>query len=177
MQKRYLALALLIALFLTGCAGKPSVSTLSISKDGEVESYIVEEFAASYYDAQELKNNVLNDILYANEQLKQTAIELTSYELVEGVLSATIEYQSTKAYEDFNEETLYVGLWEEAVAEGYKIDADIENDNYHVMVFTEPVNVKVPGEVLYVSDGLQKTGKKTVTVTDKEKEIYYIIYE
>ena len=177
MQKKYLALALPVVLFLTGCAGEPSVSTLTISKEGEVKSYIVEEFAAPYYDAEELKSNVLDDILYANEQLKQTAIELTGYELVEGVLHATIEYQSTKAYEEFNEETLYVGLWEEAVNEGYEIDAAIENDNYHVAVFTEPVDVKVPKKILYVSDGLQKTGKKTVTVTDKEKEIYYIIYE
>lgn len=177
MQKKYLALALLVILFLTGCAGKPGVSTLIISKEGEVKSYIIEEFAAPYYDAEELKSNVLNDILHANEQLKQTAIELTSYELVEGVLSATIEYQSAKAYEDFNEETLYVGLWEEAVAEGYKIDAAIENDNYHIVIFTEPVDVKVPKKIVYVSDGLQKTGKKTVTVTDREKEIYYIIHE
>lgn len=177
MQKRYLALALLMALFLTGCAGEPTVSTLCISKDGAVKSYIVEEFGEDYYDADELKSDVLEDVLNTNEVLKKTAIELTNYELAEGVLSATVEYQSAKAYEEFNDETLYVGLYEEAVAEGYKIVADIENDNYHIVIFSEPIDVRVPKKIVYVSDGLQKTGKKTATVIDKEKEIYYIIYE
>ena len=177
MQKKILALALLFALGLTGCAKSPTVSTLNIGKDMEVTSYIVEDFSAAHYDADELKNSVQNDILEANGQLKQTAIELTAYELTEGVLNATIEYQSAKAYEEFNEETLYVGLWEEAVAEGYKIDADMENDNYHIVIFSEPVNVKVPKKIVYASEGLQLNGRKTVTVTDKEKELYYIIYE
>ena len=153
MQKRYLALALLIALFLTGCAENPSVSTMSISKEGEVKSFIVEDFAASYYDAEELKNDVLSDIAVVNEEQQQSLIELINYELVEGVLSATIVYQNAKVYEEFNEETLFVGLWQEAVSEGYQIDADIENENYHVVVFTEPVDVKVPKKILYVSDG------------------------
>ena len=52
-----------------------------------------------------------------------------------------------------------------------------ENDEYKVVVFSEPVDVSVPKSIVYVSEGLEKTGKKTVTVLDKEKEIYYIIYE
>ena len=70
-----------------------------------------------------------------------------------------------------------MGLLEEAVAEGYQIDSGIENDNYRIVIFSEPVDVKVPKKIVYTSEGLQLNGKKTVTVTDKEKEIYYIIYE
>ena len=177
MQKKYLALALLGVLFLTGCSGSHDVSTLSINKDGEVTSYIVEEFLAPNYDAEELKRNVLSDIAVANENLKHSAIELKDYELVDGSLKATIDYKSAKAYEEFNEETLYVGTLNKALKEGYDIDADIEDDEYHIVLFTENVNVEVPKKIVYVSDGLQKNGSKAVTVTDKEKEIYYIIYE
>ncbi len=177
MQKKYFALALLIVFVLTGCAGNPNVSTMDIHKDGTVKSYIVEEFGASYYDAEELKSSVMEDILHTNELQEQNVIELLECELTEGILKATIEYQNAGAYESFNEETLFVGLWEEAVAEGYAVDANIENENYHIVIFTEPVDVKVPKKIVYVSDGLQKTSSKKVTVTDKEKEIYYIIYE
>lgn len=177
MQKKYLALALLVALFMTGCAKEPMVSTMTIHKDGVVESYIVEEFSAPYYDAQELESSVLANIASVNEQYEQPAIELTGYELVEGVLKASIEYQNAEAYEEFNEETLYVGLWEEVVKAGYEIGAEIENDEYHVVVFSEPVDVRVPKKIVYVSDGLQTIGRKAATVTNMEKEIYYIIYE
>lgn len=177
MRKKYWAFTLLVALFLTGCGANPEMSMLDISKNGEITSYIVEDFSASYYDAEELKADVMEAILDVNGQLKQTAIELTKYDLTEGVMKATVEYQNAKAYEAFNEEKLYVGLLEEAVEEGYQIDSDIENDNYRIVIFSEPVDVKVPKKIVYTSEGLQLNGKKTVTVTDKEKEIYYIIYE
>lgn len=178
MQKRILALALLATLFLTGCAYNPEASTISIGKDGTVESYIVEDFAASYYDAEELRNSVLSDIQNANGAYEQPAIELVEYELGEGgILKAVITYQNANAYEAFNEETLYVGLWKEALAEGYKVTAGIEDAGYSIVIFSEPVNVKVPKNIVYTSEGLQLDGKKAATVTDKEKEIYYIIYQ
>lgn len=178
MQKRILAFALLATLFLTGCAYNPEVSTISIGKEGDVESYIVEEFTAAYYDAEELRNNVLADIQKVNDEYGQMVIELTEYELLEGgILKAGIQYQSAKVYEEFNEETLYVGLWKDAIAEGYKVNAAIEDEEYRIVIFSEPVSVRVPKKIVYVSEGLQPDGKKAVTVTDKEKEIYYIIYE
>ena len=178
MQKRKIALSLLAATLLAGCGYDPAVSTISIGKDGNVDSYIVEEFTASYYDAEELRNTVMEDIQQANNELKQTAIALDSYELTEeGVLKATVTYENAVAYETFNKETLYVGLWKDTLAKGYTVKADMKDEEYHVVVFSEPVNVKVPKNILYVSEGLQLEGKKTVTVTDKEKDIYYIIYE
>ena len=177
MQKKHFALALLSVILLMGCAGEANVSTMTIDKNGAVQSYIVEDFTASYYDVEELRNSVLEDISYVNEQHEQTAIELTKYEVVEGGWKAIIEYQNADVYEDFNEETLYVGLWDEALDEGYDVTAEMENDNYRILIFSEPVDVKVTKKIVYVSDGLQKTSSKKVTVTDKEKEIYYIIYE
>ena len=177
MHKRYWALALLVTIFMMGCGKEPVVSTMTIHKDGVVESYIVEEFMAPQYDANELKDSVLEEIAALNEAYENPIIELKGFEVIEGVLKANIEYQDANAYEDFNEETLYVGSWEEAITMGYPVSTELENDEYKVVVFSEPVDVIVPKNIVYVSDGLNKTGKKTVTVLDKEKEIYYIIYE
>ena len=177
MHKRYWALALLVTIFMMGCGKEPVVSTMTIHKDGVVESYIVEEFMAPQYDANELKNSVLEEIATVNEAYENPIIELKEFEVIEGVLKASIEYQDASVYEEFNEETLYVGLWEDAKSLGYPVNAELENDEYKVVVFSEPVDVSVPKSIVYVSEGLEKTGKKTVTVLDKEKEIYYIIYE
>ena len=177
MQKKYWALALLIAVFMMGCGKEPTVSTMTIHKDGLIESYIVEDFFAPQYDATELENGVKDDIIAMNEAYETPVIELTGFEVLEGVLKATIEYQNTSAYEEFNEETLYVGPLEEAKKEGFPVNAELENAEYQVVVFSEKVDVKVPKNIVYVSEGLQKSGKKTATVLDKEKEIYYIIYE
>ena len=178
MQKRKIAFTLLAALLFTGCGYDPEVSTLNIGKDGNVESYIVEEFAAAYYDAEELRSTVLEEIKDANEGKEEPVVELDSYELTEnGILKATIKYQNDKAYEDFNDETLYVGLWKDALTNGYAVKAEITDEEYNIVIFGEKVNVKVPKNIVYASEGLQLVDKKTVTVTDKEKDIYYIIYE
>lgn len=193
MRKKWIALSLFPVLFLMGCSGGQDVSSITIDKDGTVKSYIVEDFTASYYDAEELKLSVSDDILTFNEQYEETAIELTKFESEEGVVRATVEYKNAEVYEEFNEETMFVGLVVDALAEDYVIEgefysvkdmenalsfAEINDENYHIMIFTEPVNVKTPGKVLYVSDGLEKgSSSKKVTVTDNTKEIYYIIYE
>jgi len=177
MHKRYWALALLIAFFMMGCGKEPTVSTMIIHKDGVIESYIVEEFMAPQYDATELKSIVSDDIAFINETYETPAIELIGFEVVEGILKATIEYQNTSAYEEFNEETLYIGLWEDAIKAGYPVNTELEDDEYNIVVFSEPVDITVPKNIVYVSDGLEKSSKKTVTVLEKDKEIYYIIYE
>ena len=177
MHKRYWALALLVTIFMMGCGKEPTVSTIKIHKDGVIENYIVEEFMAPQYDANELKNSVLEEIATVNEAYENPIIELNGFEVNEGVLKANIEYQDASAYENFNEETLYIGLWEDAKSLGYPVNAELENDEYSVVVFSEPVDVIVPKNIVYISEGINKTGKKTVTVLDKEKEIYYIIYE
>lgn len=177
MRKRCWALALLITFLVMGCGKEPVVSTMIIHKNGVVESYIVEEFLAPQYDANELQRSVLEELATVNESYDNPIIELKEFEVVEGVLKAIIEYQKTSAYEEFNEETLYVGLWEEAIKAGYPVNAELENNQYQVVVFSEKVNVTVPKNIVYVSEGLEKTSKKTATVLNKEKEIYYIIYE
>ena len=192
MRKRWIVLALLSVLFLVGCAEGQDVSSMTIDEDGAVKSYIVEDFTASYYDAEELEASVSDNILYFNEKYEETVVELTKFQAEEGILKATIEYRSAKIYEEFNEETLFAGTIQDALAEDYDIDADfysvkdMENklafadieENFHIVIFSEPVNVEVAGKVLYVSDGLQKgSGSKKVTVADDTKEIYYIIYE
>lgn len=193
MRKKIIALALLTSLFLSGCGADGDTSQLTIDKEGAVKSYIVEAFTASYYDTEELQTSVNEDINYFNEKYEETAVELTDFVFEEGVVKATIEYQNADIYEEFNEETLFLGTIEEALAEKYDAEVtlydvknsentvalkNIEDESYHIMIFTEPVNVKVPKKVLYVSDGLQKgSSSKKVTVTDNTIEIYYIIYE
>lgn len=192
MRKGFIALTLLSILCLAGCGEGKNESLLCVEKDGTVKSYIVEDFTASYYNADELKESVTQDILSFNEDYDNAAVELTNFEAGEGILRATIEYQSAEAYEEFNEEAMSFGLLAE-VSEKYDIDADfydvknmenkldfsdITDENYNIMIFTEPVSVKVPGKVLYISDGLQKgNSSKSVTVTDDKEEIYYIVYE
>ena len=194
MRKKLAAFLLCTIPLLIGCAASQDTSSMTIKKDGVVKSYIVEEFTAPYYDEYELQQSAEADILAYNDETGEDAIELKKFKLEEGILRATVEYQTSKDYESFNEETLFVGLLSEAEKDGYDVEGtfyaaddlyqkltyeEIQKEgDYHVVIFTEPVNVKVADKVIYISDGLQKgNSAKEVSITDDTKEIYYIIYE
>ncbi len=193
MRKRWIVPALLLVLLLTGCGEGKDSSVLVIDRHETVTSYIVEDFSASYLNAEELKTNVTEEINKANEGQENPVVELTKLEVEEGILRSTMEYQNTKAYEEFNEETLFVGTIDEAKEKGYSLDIDlygvkdlntkvklstVQTEDMKVLIFSEPVSVKAPKKILYISDGLVpgKSSKKA-DVTDNTKEIYYIFYE
>lgn len=193
MQKKILALIMLSILLLTGCGGDEKVSTIIVEKDGSIRGYIVEEMNASHYDADELKESVTKDIAFYNDKYEEKAMELTKFQYEEGIIKAEIKYKDASFYELYNEEVLFVGKVGEALARDfdgntvlYKVKgkdkqitlAELGEKNYHVVIFSEPVNVKLPKKVLYLSEGLAKgSSSKKVKITDTTKEIYYIIYE
>lgn len=193
MLKRMPALIMLVALLLTGCAADEKVSTIVVEKGGTVRGYIVEEMTDSHYDAKELEQSVTEDIAFYNEKYDENVMELTKFSYEEGIVKAEIKYQDASFYEIYNEEILFVGKIGEALARDfdgetvlYKVKdkkvtktlAELEEKDYHVVIFSDPVNVKLPKKVLYLSEGLSKGGSsKKVKITDNTKEIYYIIYE
>ncbi len=194
MRKKTIAMIVLCIPFLVGCGNSFDTSSMTITKDGMIESYIVEDFSATYYDADELEQSITTDVNSFNADYENEVIELKEFSIEEGVLNATITYENADVYEKFNEEKLFLGSMAEAIEKGYKFDVPFfsvvnsgqktdydtikKENNYHVVIFTEPVNVKVFDKVVYISDGLQKgDGAKKVMVTDTTKEIYYIIYE
>lgn len=194
MRKKTIAMIILCIPFLFGCGNSFDTSSMTLTKDGIVKSYIVEDFSAAYYDASELEQSITADINSYNADYENEVIKLKEFVVEEGILNATITYENADVYEEFNEETLFFGSMSEAIEKGYKFDVPFysvtdptqktdydtikKENNYHVVIFTEPVNVKVADKVVYISDGLQKgDGAKEVMVTDTTKEIYYIIYE
>ena len=158
MHKRYWALALLVTIFMMGCGKEPVVSTMTIHKDGVVESYIVEEFMAPQYDANELKDSVLEEIAALNEAYENPIIELKGFEVIEGVLKANIKYQDASVYEDFNEETLYVGLWEEAITLGYPVNTDLENTTDIINLKKNADVIRAGGRIVEVIGGAKDDG-------------------
>lgn len=193
MKKKIPAFLLLGILLLTGCVGEEKVSTITVEKDGSIKSYIVEEMNASHYNEEELKESVTEDIEFFNDKYEKKVMELNKFQYEEGIVKAEIEYSDADLYEIYNEEILFVGRVSEALANDfdekailYKVKdqsqqktlAELEEDNYHIVIFSEPVNVKLPKKALYISEGLEKgSSSKRVKITDNTKGIYYIIYE
>jgi hypothetical protein len=170
-----------------------SGSTITISKDGSISNSIVEEFGESYYDEDSLKSMIEDSIFeYVNKSSDSNIDKpsLKSCKVADGYANVTIDYESYKAYAGFNGEDLFVGTVAEANMAGYDLNISLKDvsdtsvtiskpqllgmgDNHIVIIEAEKVedgaqietvHVNTYDEILYVGNGVTKTGKKSADV-------------
>ena len=189
---------------LCGCGKKTDVdtSTVFIDKKGKVTSVDVEALDEEYYDADELESYITEHVADYTEENGET-VEKVTFEVKEGIAKLQMEYDSCEAYSGFNGIELYHGTVVAAQAEGYDFDTEfyrvdreaeggqgkastkeevLADDDSKVAVIKANVDVKVPGEVLFVSaENTTVADKNTVSITGKENseeaEFTYIVYK
>ena len=193
MKKRMFILCLIsVMLFASGCAlgnGNVTQDTIIVNKKGTVSGIIVEAFDKDYYNGEELSQMIQEEITAydaSSEKVKLNEFEITE----ENKAYADIYYATDEDYKAFNDTEFFCGTVSAAYEAGYTfvdmqsvnsgesgLDAKsvLEKGSMNVVVFSEPVAVRVPGKIAYISEGVTLTDKKEVK-TDSEG-IFYIIYE
>jgi hypothetical protein len=166
-----------------------SGSTFTINKNGSISNSIVEEFNESYYDEDSLKSMIESAISdYSNSS--NADISLKTCKVADGFANVTIEYGSSSAYSGFNDESFFSGTITEANMAGYDLNITLTDasdssvtiskpqllgmgDNHIVIIQTEKaeegaqietVHVNTYDEILYVGNGVTKTGKKSADI-------------
>jgi hypothetical protein len=160
--------------------------SFTINKDGSITNSIVEEFGESYYDGDSLKAMIDSAISEYNNGAG-SKISLKSCKVSDGFANVTIEYDNYSAYSKFNDEDFFVGTVTEANMAGYDLNMTLTDasdssvtiskpqligmgDNHIVIIESEKaedgavintVHVNTFDEILYVGNGVTKTGKKS----------------
>ncbi|MCM1184776.1 MAG: hypothetical protein NC337_15520 [Roseburia sp.] len=209
MRVRVLGALLLCALGLTACAtdgqqgsGSPSgksktkdemVTSVSVNKDGSIESRIVEEFEASYYDVSALRTMIEEAAAEYTNETASAEVSLEGCEVVDGKVNVEIKYNDYNAYAGFNGETFFAGTIQEAYQAGFDLNVTLKavsdkddaqtvskqellgmGDN-HIIIFERPLEeeeepdgasmrINCYGDILYVGDNVSTVGKKSADV-------------
>jgi hypothetical protein len=147
----------------------------------------VEDFGESYYDVDSLKTMIENSISEYSSKNPNAEISLKSCKSGGDEVNVTIEYGSSSAYSGFNDESLFVGTITEANMAGYDLNMTLKDvsdtsvtiskpqllsmGDSHIIILEadkveegaviETVSVNCYDEILYVGDGVTKTGKKS----------------
>ena len=188
---------------LTGCGSLEAEDNIVyVQKKGKVQTLDVEAFDKSYYSAEGFKAFAQEAIDAYNMSHETDAVTLTEFTLEENAAKLEMEYKTVEDYSAFNEITLYQGTIAEAVGEGYLFDVDfskvekgevtgsatrsdiLEEDGLSVVIIKANTNVKVGGNICYVSsENVTVTEKDTVSIYDEENTSLtadvctYIIYK
>ncbi len=165
-----------------------TVSSLSIEKNGGITSTIVESFGESYYDEDGLKSMIESDISQYTSAHETAQIKLKNIKVKDSMVNVLIEYGGYQDYAGFNKENFFAGTIRDANTAGFDLNVTLKSvsdsteiskskllemgDNHIVIANVEgtdqtvsdQIRVNCFDEILYISDGVTTTGKKSAYV-------------
>ncbi len=192
----------LAAVFLAGCSQEklPEVideSTISISKDGKISAYVVEQFDKEYYDISELAHMAVAEAGEYNKEKQQGEVIPVVVEKVELVadrsdkVMVVYQFDSAKTYTDYNESGLFYGTVADAVGEQINLDVVLYQvkDNTilskdqllakpdkHMIITDAKAVIYCPGKVAYVNgEGAVCNQDGSVDTTKAEGTVYILL--
>ena len=207
----FLCAASAAAALFSGCGGADMTeSTVELKKNGRIVEYTVEDFSESYYDSGELQSYIdsaVEEWTGANEG----SVRVKRSEVEDGTAYLTIQYDSAETFSDFNGIECFSGSIVQAQAEGYDFDMDFVqvggeedepegssleaaiqpvvpgetvtgDDELKVLIIRSHVDVRVPGEIAYVSDHVNVEGGDTVRADEDDGSaehdvLLYVLYK
>ncbi len=187
-----LCMALLLPVFLTSCESTASEvrdsSRVELTKNGKIIEYTVEDFSASNYDIDELKDFVEEEIK-AFESENKGRIHVRREREKNDTVYLTVRYNKVATFAAFNDVECFAGTLEEAEEAGYEVSLDFdpeeEEHTVYVFIIETDVNVSVPGNVkeCYCTEGeAELLSHNTVAVEVPEDDldtgnVVYVLYE
>lgn len=193
----FLSLICVITVFsLVGCAGaqlKDPNSNIMIGSNGSISATIKEDFKESYYDIDELKAAIDEEVNNYNKE-HDGAIKVDKVALENEQAVVVMNYVSSDDYSLFNNEQIFVGSPSEALLKGYSLgviltdikdatktitESDIKvMGNEKLLISDSKDTIYLPGKVLYVNDCtyVLEDGK-SVRLKDGVSGLIYAIYK
>ncbi len=141
-----------------------NVTSLAVTEDGTVTSYLVEDFDKDYYSIKELTTVAMAEASDYNAEnggengeilISVNKVELLSADNSKVVLTQT--FAEAGVYGDYNEELLFVGTVAEAAEAGYLNGITLKN---------------VKDDTLLSTEQLLQDGERKVLVTDAKAVVY-----
>jgi len=178
-------------LLLVGCGNAvPHEDTIAVDKRGQITCTVVEDFDKDFYDAEELKEVIDEELASYNESFAQDHLTLKKFEVKDGIALLQTRFEKARYYADYTGLTFFVGTVAQAQAEGYDLSGecmdttgsltDLESiegsGELQVLILEEAVEVKVPGKIVCASRAgdVVITGKKEAVVQDAREA--FIVY-
>ena len=179
---------------MAGCSGgsdDPNDTTLSISSKGEITHHIVESFDKSYYNEDELRTGINEQIEeYCNEKGDDSLVKLKDLKILDGVATADLIFKDYSDYAAFNEVDLFYGTIEEAMEAEYPTDVtlkSVEDDetigkyefealaDNRIIVTGESLIIRTPGKIAYTTANIDVIDKSTAKMASDSVGVGYIV--
>lgn len=192
---------LCLMMLLCGCSkievpADLSVPALAITAKGQVTAWIVESFDKDYYDLEELRAMVNEEVKLFNEEHQTNsgaaAVTVNTLEKTAtgNAVKLVLGFRDIAAYRDYTGKDLFYGTVTEARKAGYDLElqlistkdgSSIDRDDIygmgrkHILITQEKVKIYGPKTPSYVSPGAAAKEDGSVEVSEDAEDNIYII--
>lgn len=190
---RYLIFTMIAMFTLAGCRGKEndySETTVTIDKKGVISHRIVESFDKSYYNEDELRG-IINDELSAYRAGKdEDSASLVSLEIKDQTATAEIRFASYEDYAKFNDVDFFYGTIGEAVESEYPTDVTLKSStddstisryefesmtDSKLVIVSEPVIIETPHKIAYTTANIDVIDERSARMASDSVGLGYIV--
>lgn len=195
-MKKWIVLMISIcsSILICGCGSQNAdinETTLIVNKNGKVTDAIVESFDTAYYNADELRS-MIDEELDEYRKLsgsKENAV-LSDFEVVQGVARVLIEFASPEDYASFNGVSFFYGTISEAYEAGYDLDVTLKGSagqeiigktelmdmgKNHIIIVSEPIRIQTYGKILFSTANVDLLEEKAARISAESEGLAYII--
>ncbi|QHQ60819.1 hypothetical protein Ana3638_08605 [Anaerocolumna sedimenticola] len=197
MQKFLLYTVLVFCLIFTaGCKNKERIisvdevknNTILVKNDGTVQSATVETFDKEYYNLDELKTFITDQIGKYNQTNGQDAIVFGSLDLKDGNAVLILNYSNLEHYKTFNKVDATLTTTVDAKSSNLELpdvyvsasdgayaspDVALKNDKYKILIVNEKTDVIVDGTVKYFTNAALLSKSNLQTNSEEKSVIVY----
>ncbi len=165
------------------------VTSIAVTQQGEVTSYLVEEFEKDYYNISELTSMAMEEVANYNTEHQEGELIPVVVEKVEALpensnkVVLIQKYNNTDTFMDYTDNVLFYGTVNDAVNAGYDLDVVLKSvkDNtllskeqllqeaeMYLLITNENAMIYCPKKVTYVSEGAfcEEDGSVNATQTE-----------
>lgn len=192
----YILTILLILICSVGCSAGDTddgMTNYTIERDGSVKVRIREYFTESYYDVDELKNDILKEAAEYNNRHTSGAVMASKLQREGDIIDVEMKYITAQDFAEFTSEKFYAGPVEGSLASGYSLHAiltdvndpavtisesDIKNMSGENILITDlKERIYLPSKVLYASDNCTVDENNSIKAVDDAEGLIYVIYK
>ena len=162
---------------------------VSIQEDGTVTERVSEELDESYYDETELEGMIASEVSEYNRENGEDSVAVTKMEIQDGKADLTLTFASGEDFASFNNVEFYYGSIINAQLAGYLFDTEfkqvrdgvvvggtvsgskaLRDMSAQVLIVEAPMEVEVPGTILYTSVNSEVLSERVVNATGESEE-------
>ncbi len=189
---RSAAVSFVTLLFFTGCSGEKDYNetTVNIDSKGVITHEIVEAFDKDYYDEEELRDVISDEIDEYLAGKEDDSVKLSTLQIKDGMARAEIRFASYKDYSGFNDVDFFYGTIQEAMDLDYPTDVTLKSavddstisrfefeamKKSMIVIVSEPVIMNVPKKIAYTTANINVIDDKCARMDSDSVGVGYIV--